>query len=248
MRKTLALAAVAVVAILTFGVVNMASAGEETQKEEFTISPTKLSKKKPQKIEFVNTITTNDKPGTFQPPKAYRTVLDLPKQFKLNYTKVPYCKTDADGLNSAATVSDAKKACGTGSQVSSDKGSSAQVRVGSAVGATVIDVDVVAFNENGKKLLLYSKPTGAFSGIAATILVGKLKNSKSGKAYDKALDVTIPPLAAGAISFFEVTIPKSKYIMAKCNNKKVKAQATTYFNDAATSSDDHQVKCKPKKK
>ena len=244
MRKILALV---LTGVFAFGVVNMANAGEETQKEEFTISPTKLSKTKPQKIEYVNTITTSDKPGTFQPPKATRTVLDLPKQFKLNYTKVPYCKTDAEGLGAAANVAEAKQACGSGSAVSEDSGSSAQVRVGSAVGATTIDVDVVAFNENGKKLLLYSKPTGAFSGIAASILVGKLKDSKSGKAYDKALDVTIPPLAAGAISFFEVTIPKSKYIMAKCNNKTIKAQATTYFEDNPTSTDDHSVKCKPKK-
>ena len=64
-----------------------------------------------------------------------------------------------------------------------------------------------------------------FAGIPASILVGKLKKSKSGKKYGKALDVTIPPLAAGAISFFEVTIKKSKYIQARCKSKKMYFQA-----------------------
>jgi hypothetical protein len=174
-------------------------------------------------------------------------VLDLPKQFKINNKKFPYCKTDEAGLQAAPTVAAAKQACGKKSAVSSDAGSSAQVRIGSATGATTIDVDVVAFNENGNKLLLYSKPTGTFSGIAASILVGKLKDSKSGRAYGKALDVKIPPLSAGAISFFKVTIPKSKYIQAKCKPKKLKAQATTTFSNAPKSSDTHAVKCKPKR-
>ena len=244
MKKILALALTCAVA---FGVVSLAQAGEETQKEEFTIKPTKLSKKTPQNIKFVNTITTFDLPnGSNQPPKATRTVLDLPKQFKINNKKFAYCKTDEGGLGAAPTVAAAKQACGSKSVVSDDAGSFAQVRVGSPTGATTIDVDVVAFNENGNKLLLYSKPKGAFSGIAASILVGKLKDSQSGSAYGKALDVSIPPLAAGAISLFKVTIPKSKYIQAKCKGKTLKAQATTTFSNAPKSSDTHSVKCKPK--
>ncbi len=60
--------------------------------------------------------------------------------------------------------------------------------------------------------------------------------------------MTIPPLAAGAISFFEVTVKKSKYIQAKCKPKKMTFQATTFFADAPKSSDTHTIKCKPKKK
>lgn len=244
MKKILALALTCAIA---FGVVSLASAGEETQKEEFTIKPTKLSKKTPQNIKFVNTITTSDLPdGSNQPPKATRTVLDLPKQFKVNNKKFDYCKTDETGLNQAATVADAKQACGSKSIVSDDAGSNAQVRVGSPAGATTIDIDVVAFNENGNKLLLYAKPNGAFSGIAASVLVGKLKDSKAGSAYGKSLDVTIPPLSAGAISLFKVTFPKSKYIQAKCKPKTLKLQTTTTFSNAPTSSDTHSVKCKVK--
>ena len=243
-RASLILAAAATMLLCASG---FAVADESVQTEQAKVKPGKLPKKGNKNVKLINTITTADAPGTFQPPKATRTILDLPKQIKVNTKSAKYCKTDADGLNSAATVSDAKKACGTKSQVSSDKGSSAQVRVGSAVGATTIDVDVVAFNEKGKKLLLYSKPTGAFSGIAASILVGKLKKSKSGGAYKQALDVSIPPLAAGAISFFEVTINKRGYLKAKCKPKKMKFQATTFFEGGSKTSDTDVQKCKVKK-
>ena len=250
MRKILALVLTGAFAL---GMVSMAQAGEETQSEVFKAKPTKQSKKKPGNISLVNTITTFNKPGTNQPPKGTRTVVDWPKDWVFNTDKVPYCKTDAAGLQNAPTTQDAKAACGPKSQVSSDAGSSAQVRVGNPVGSpTEIPVDVLAFNEKGKKLYLYSKPSGVFSGIAASILVGKLKktskvnlNRPSGP-YKQSLDVTIPPLSAGAISFFEVTIPKSVYIQAKCTKKKWQTQATTVFSDAPTTSDTHVVKCKKK--
>jgi hypothetical protein len=251
MRKILALV---LTGAFVFGAVSMASAGEETQSEVFKAKPTKQSKKKPGNISLVNTITTFNKAGTNQPPKGTRTVVDWPKDWVFNTDKVPYCKTDAAGLQNAPTTQEAKAACGPKSQVSSDAGSSAVVRVGNPVGnPTEIDVDVLAFNEKGKTLYLYSKPKGAFSGIAASILVGKLKkfgavngvNRPSGP-YKQSLDVTIPPLAAGAIAFFEVTIPKSVYIQAKCTKKKWQTQATTVFSDAPTSSDTHVVKCKKK--
>lgn len=254
MKKVLALV---LTGALAFGMASVANAGEETQTEEFKVSPKKLSKKKPQNIKFVNTITTPDNPSLGQPPSAYRTVLDLPKQFKINNTKVAYCKADAAQLQAAPTPKDAKKACGKKSQVSVDSGSSAVVRTNLPPPLpSVIDVDVLAFNGKGKTLYLYSKPKGEAQGIAASLLVGKLKKTKQIKdvnrpkgPYKQSLDVEIPPLAAGAIAFFEVTIPKSKYIQAKCKPKNIKAQATTLFNtgDVAQSSDDYAMKCKPKK-
>ncbi len=258
MRKYLILA---IVGALGFGlVVNFATAGEETQTEEAKFKPKKLNKKKHQNIKFTNTIVTKDAPGTNQPPKGVRTILDLPKQFKFNLNKVAKCKTDEAGLEGAATTEDAIAACGKKSLVSDPKGSTAVVQVGTADptdAPTDINVDVSAFNEDGKKLLLFSKPQGDFSIIPASILIGELKNAKkvsgrpSGqnlKPYKKSLDVAIPPLAAGAIAFFEVTIKKSKYIQARCKPKKMTWQATTFFSDAPTTSDTFKSKCKPKKK
>ena len=228
--------------------VSLAVADESVQKETAKVKPTKLSKKKYQNIKLINTITTFNAPGTFQPPKGVRTVVDWPKQLKFNTKAVPVCKTDASGLGLTATTEEAIAACGKKSVVSDPKGSTAEVTVGGAtMVATTLDIQVTAFNENNKQLLLYAKPIGDASGIPASILSGKLKKSKAGKKYGKALDVTIPPLAAGAISFFEVTVKKSKYIQAKCKPKKMSFQATTFFADAPTSSDTYTTKCKPKK-
>jgi len=247
MRKFLALA---IAGAMTVGLVSFATADESIQTEVGKVSPTKLSKKKYKNVKFVNTITTSDAPGTNQPPKAQRTILDLSKNLKFNNKKTPYCKTDAAGLETAATVEDAKNICGKKSVVSEDKGSTANVRVdlGPVNPPIVLDIQVVAFNENGNKLLLYSKPVGDSAQIPASILVGKLKKSKSGKKYGKALDVTIPPLAAGAISFFEVTIPKSKYIQGRCKSKKMYFQAETFFEGGTSTKDSYFRKCKQKKK
>ena len=91
----------------------------------------------------------------------------------------------------------------------------------------------------------------------ASILVGKLLKStkvknrpaeaSNLKPYKESLDVTIPPLAAGAISFFEVTIPKSaNYVLANCKSKKMQWQATTYFTDGSTTTDTTTRNCKRK--
>jgi hypothetical protein len=246
MRKFLALA---IAGAMTVGVVSFATADESIQTEVGKVKPTKLSKKKFKNAKFVNTITTFDVPGTNQPPSANRTILDLSKNLKFNNKKWPYCKTDEAGLETAATVADAKKVCGKKSVVSEDKGSTANVRVdlGPMNEPLVLDIQVVAFNEQGNKLLLFSKPIGDSSGIPASILIGKLKNSKSGGKYGKALDVTIPPLAAGAISFFKVTIPKSKYVQARCKSKKMWFQAETFFDGGTSTKDSYVKKCKQKK-
>ncbi|MGB2851998.1 MAG: hypothetical protein WBC01_10070 [Solirubrobacterales bacterium] len=241
MRKYLA---VALAGVIAFGVVSIATADESVQTEEGKILPKKLPKKGSKNVKLKNTITTFNAPGEMQPKSASRTILDLPKQIKVNLKSVKFCKTNASGLGLAATTSDAKKACGSKSQVSKDKGSSAVVTV---AGVGEIDVEVTAFNESGKKLLLFSKPVGSFSSLPASILVGKLKKSKSGKKYKKALDVTIPPLAAGAISFFEVTIKKGKFLRGKCKPKKMHFRAKTFFTDGTTTVDKDMSKCKPKK-
>ena len=250
MRKYLALALAGVLAVV--GVVAVAVADESVQTETAKIKPNKLPKKKYKNIKYVNTIETANAAGMDEPPDATRTVVDFPKQFKFNNKKFPTCKSgDPEGaLGAATTAKDAEKACGKGSKVSDDKGSSAVVTVAGAVPgtSTEIPVDVIAFNGKKSKFYLWSKPQGLAAGLPASILVGKLKKSKSGKKFGKALDVTIPDLAAGAISFFEVTIPKSKYVQARCKPKKMTVRATTTFTGQPKSSDDYSFKCKPKKK
>ncbi len=257
MRKFACLTALLVAAV-ALGATGLAGADESVQTEEATVKPGKLPAKGKRNVKLINTITTFDDPTSQiqQPKSARRTVLDLPKQIKVNNKSVRYCKTDVAGLQQAPTVKDAKRVCGKKSQVSIDAGSSATVTVGAQAGATMIPVDVVAFNERGKKLLLYSKPKGAYAGIAASILVGKLKKFDKVKGrppgtdkgpYRQSLDVTVPPLSAGAISFFEVTVKKGRYLQAKCKPKRMKFQATTFFTDGSKTSDTDVHKCKPKK-
>jgi hypothetical protein len=232
--------------VIGVGVVSFATADESIQTEIAKIKPTKISKSKYQDVKYVNMITTFDVPGTNEPPKSFRTVLDFPKQLKFNNNKWPFCKTDAVGLVRAALPADAKKACGRKSIVSADSGSKAVVRVGTDTGAIVINNQVVAFNEPGGELLLFIKPTGAFAGLPASILVGELKKSKSGSKYRQALDVRSSPLAAGALSLFQITNPRSGYVQAKCKPKKLYWKATTFFEDGSKTSDTHSTTCKPK--
>jgi hypothetical protein len=178
---------------------------------------------------------------------------------RFNTGGIKKCKTTAAGLQAAATTDDAIKACGKKSLVTKASGSEAEVTVSQGAGAAplILDVEVSGFNEDGKKLLLFAKPTGAAAGIPASILVGKLKKfakvkgrpagTTNGKPYKESLDVSIPPLAAGAISLFKVTIPKSaKYVKAKCKPKKMRFQATTFFTDGTNTADTTIHKCKPK--
>ena len=248
------LIAVTVVAALGFGLVSLATADESVQTEVGLVKPRKLSNKKHQKVEFTNIITTFNQAGTGQPPSATRTILDLPKQFRINTRAANKCRTDAAGLELAAVTKQAIRACGKRSLVTDPRGSRAQVTVGGSP-PLVIDVEVSGFNENGKKLLLYSKPIGAASGIPASILVGKLKKfSKVGGrprgtasgAFKQSLDVSIPPLAAGAISLFEVRLfKKSGFVKARCKPRRMKFRATTFFTNAAPATDGFSFGCRP---
>ena len=68
---------------------------------------------------------------------------------------------------------------------------------------------VTAFNGHEKHtLFLHSYAPSANN---TSVLVGKLKR-KGPKGYGNQLDVTIPPLLAGAISRFTTTVKNGKYV------------------------------------
>lgn len=233
---------IAFTGVIFFASINSANADEAVQKEEFTISPTTLRWVPQTNVGFVNTITTSNLgsgPNPEQPPSATRTVLDLPAQFKINNTAFPYCDVQEIQLQNTTTVQ-AKDLCGSGSIVSDDAGTSGRIIVDLPGADTKLDVplDLTMFNEEGSKLLIHMR---ADSVNNTSVFVGKLMDSTAGSAYGKALDITIPPLLAGAISLFKLTIPESGYIQASCNPTTLKAQATTTFENAPTTTDDHSV-------
>lgn len=245
--------AVAVIAALGFGLVSLASGDESVQSEVGKVKPRKLPKKKRRPVEFTNTIKTFDLPGVGEPPDATRTILDLPKQFKINTKAAKKCRTNAAGLAAAALTKDALRACGKRSLVTDPKASKAEVTIAGA--PQVIPIDVSGFNAKRNKLLLYSKPQGAYQGIAASVLIGKLKKASkvrgrpsgsSTKGFKQSLDVSIPKVDAGAISLFKVRITKSKYLKARCKPRRMKFQATTFFSNAPPTFDRYSFGCKPK--
>ena len=106
-------------------------------------------------------------------------------------------------------------------------------------------MSVTAINGNKKNtLFLHSR---ADSVNNTSVLVGKIK--KGPKGYGKQLDVTIPPLLAGAISRFTTTVKSGKYVQARCKtkNREVRRRSRSTTNHADTT-DDYTSKCKQKKK
>lgn len=251
---------ISILSILAIGLAaaTIARGDESVQVESAKVSPTKLPKKSLKPIQLTNLITTSSLASTGnQPPSATRTILDLPKQVKANTSAAKTCKVSQAVLASSTNVDAATQACGKKSLVTKGGSAShAQITVGPANPPTIIDVDVAGYNAKGDKLYIYAKPTGNFSSIGATILTGKLLAAKKVKnrpststglsAYKQSLDVSIPPVAAGAISSFKVTIAKSKFLQAKCSSKNMQFQATTSFTNHDPVSDTSIVKCKKK--
>jgi hypothetical protein len=263
MRKSLIAAVAVIVAALAMPAIGQA---DDVQSITANLSPAKRSKKKfkPAKI-YVEILTQDSGQGTLpeQPPSATNTKVNFPKNARFNPKAVPRCKASEAQLQNT-TTDQAKSLCGTksivskGSGVPSDPpganhatGTSAWVYVqvvpGPGGGGFGVPVEVTAFNGNKKNtLFLHSR---ADSVNNTSVLVGKLKTGKKApKGYGSQLDVTIPPLAAGAIARFTTTVKSGKYVQARCKVKKEKWQAITKFSNysPSTVSDDYVSKCKQK--
>ena len=105
---------------------------------------------------------------------------------------------------------------------------------------------MTAFNGTKKNtLFLHSR---ADSVNNTTVLVGKLKTGKKApKGYGSQLDVTIPPLLAGAITRFTTTVKNGKYVQARCKTKNEKWQAIHVSHEPRRqTTDDYTSTCKQK--
>ncbi len=226
----------------------LATADESVQTVSIAISPSKLSKSKFSNVAFTNTLETANDPEWGEPPTQTRTLLDFSKNFKFNYADWPTCKVDLNTLAMATTADAAKQACGAASIVSDDARSSAEVTVGGAPpGFETIFADLVAFNGPKKTLIFYGKSTGNQALIPPVVFSGKLKDSKAGRKFGQALDVSIPALSVGSTSLFELTIARSRYVQIKCSPATVSVRATTTYEDGSKSVDDDSIPCKPKR-
>ncbi len=244
MRKYLLLAVTAIVSSLAFGSIAQA---DDIQTITAKLTPEKRSKKtfKPATI-FVEILTgpnATDPINPEQPPSAFNTKVNFPPNAKFDGKAVPRCAaTEAEIQNT--TTAQAIDLCGSKSVVSKGSvipegpeattGTSAWVTVDlPGTGTTLgVPVQVTAFNgTKAKTLYLHSR---ADSVNNTSVLVGKLKDGPPG--FGDQLDVTIPPLLAGAITRFTTTVKSGKYVQARCKSKNEKWQAVTQVRQPP---DDH---------
>lgn len=247
MRKyvILAMAALASMVMASF------AQADDIQSIDASIKPTKLDKKKLKPVTLFVDIKTNNNPQgqlTDQPPSASRTVVDFTKNLKFDTKAVPNCAVSSAQLGNTTTDA-AKDACGSKSIVSVANGTSAHVTVdatpGVPGGGVPVPVVVTAFNGADKDTLyLHSR---ADSVNNTTILIGKLGKGKG--AFGNSLDVSIPPLLAGAIDDFKTTVKNGKYVQAVCKSKTNQFAATTTFDNytPATVTDTTSTTCTQKK-
>jgi len=258
MRKYLILVVAALVSALAIPTIAQA---DDIQSITGSLTPTKRDKKKfkPGQI-YVEILTQDMGEGTKpnQPPSATNTKVNFPTNAKFNPGAVPKCKVSSGDLE-LTTSQQAIDKCGKKSVVSIKStmpedppgrnhatGTSAWVTVDFGPVTGQVPVQVTAFNgkENGT-LYLHSYAPSANN---TSILVGKLKTGKKApKGYGSQLDVTVPPLLAGAISRFTTTVKSGKYVTARCKSKKEKWQAITTYSNHATTTDDYESTCKQKK-
>lgn len=252
MRKTLAVVLTALVALVAAG----AAQADPIQSIEAKISPKKLDKKKykPAKIyvEIITGLNSEDEVRPLQPPSATNTKVNFSKNIRFNTKAVPNCEVNAEGLDQTTTEM-ATELCGKKSIVSvgsgvptsaaSTKGTSAWVTAD--IGASAIEVPVVVTAFNGKKKNTIYLHARADTVNTTSILTGKLRRAPKG--YGTQLDVTIPPLLAGAIARFTATVKAKKYVQARCKQRKMKYEAITEFTNHDTVSDKYSHKCKRKK-
>lgn len=251
MRKYLTLA---LAGILTLVMANVAIAQEPQQTLETKLTPTKADKKKfkPAKI-FVN-IETGDndqaEPNSAfdnQPPSAFNTKVDFPKNMKFDTRAVPNCKVSEAELENSTTES-ARELCGNKSVVSLKKGTGAEVTIDTSPtsdgGSFPVEVVVTAFNGKAKNQVFLHSRADLVNNTS--ILVGKLKKARA--PYGKTLDVRIPELDAGAISEFRTTVKAGKYVQTRCKSKTNKFRARTRYENHTPTTATDQSKCKRSKK
>ena len=255
MRKYLTAAVVAIVSV--FALTSVAQA-DPIQSITTKLTPKKLPKKKykPAKI-YVEILTgpnSSDPTNPEQPPSAFNTKVNFPKNMKFDTKKVPRCKGSEAQLQNT-TTDQAKQICRNKSIVSKGSrtptgpehttGTSAWVTVDLPGAGTTLGVPVVvtAFNGSLKNsLFLHAR---ADSVNNTSVLVGKMKE-RGPAGFGYTLDVNIPPLLAGAISRFTTTVKAGKYVQSRCKTKRMKFRATTEYDTHPTTTDDYAAKCKRK--
>ncbi len=244
-------AAFALTAFLSLVCASYAFARDDIQTIKARVTPSKLDANefKNAKIAIdIRTVADDElSPALDQPPSATRTQVDFPKNLKFNTKAAPNCKVSSSSLFNTTTTT-AVGLCGKKSIVSLSSGTRAEVQIDPAPttpGSTplIVPVQVTAFNGKEKNALYLHARADSVNNT--TLLIGKLK--KGPKGYKTTLDVSIPPLLAGAISDFQTTVKSGGYVQARCKQKSATYQARTTYENHPSTEATSVVKCKQKK-
>jgi hypothetical protein len=175
---------------------------------------------------FVHTTTDTVPPGGFPSPTT-SVNLDFDDDIKFTTKGIPKCTADISTMDTAA----ARAACGT-SQVGTG---TANARV--PVTFTNFPAVVTAFNgpkQNGNPTILLH--TRVATPVPVTVVIaGELQDSPLGGDFGKRLAVSVPPTGT-ALTDFQTTVKRGKYISARCHdkNKTWNVRATFTYQDTTT--------------
>ncbi len=216
------------------------------------LKPTKLPKKRYRpaqiRVEIITGLNSTDPVHPLQPPSAFRTKVNFPRNMRFDTRKVPRCKGTEAELQNTSTKR-AIRICKRKSIVSKGSGlpTGPEPAIGTSAWVTIdlgvsvgVPVVLTAFNgERKNQIFLHAR---ADSVNNTSLLVGRIK--KGPKGFGKTLNVKIPPLLAGAITRFTATVQNGKYVQARCRNKRMRFQAITRFTNHPTAKDDFHQRCK----
>jgi hypothetical protein len=238
MRSKRLIGALAVAGALAVGISGVAIGAPAVQTLDVVIggkSKPKLPKKDFKKTSLEATTTIQDGANpTGIPPKATKAVLTFDKKdVKFDTKAAPKC--DPNQIENTTTEA-ALSACGQA--VVGDGSGIASLPLGAGGTRQDFPAVVTAFNRaDSKGILLHSRVNALGTTV---VLKGALNKS--------TLSVDIPPLGGGvgAISEFNVTVKKGKYVQARCSDKTLKTKSSWTYSDAPTVSVPDKQKCKPK--
>jgi hypothetical protein len=255
MKKCLICVVAGLATIAGVATAGLSQAAGPIQSLDAAISPVKLDKRKLQSAQLTIDIRTGPNTGADlnqdQPPNASRTVVDFPKNLKINTKAVPRCKGTPDQLANTS-VAQAIEICGKRSIISVPGKSSASVTVDQnpAVAdpdqTSTIPVVLTAFNGSKPNTLIFHNRADAVNNT--TVLNEKLKRSGD-KHYGTKLISIIPPVLAGGVNDFKVTIRKGTIIKARCKQKRNPFRITSTFPELSpqTVSSTTETTCKQKR-
>jgi len=210
---------------------------EPIQTLEVTASPSKLDKKKFKTVELGFDIKTAPNSSAAmnqdQPPNATKTVVDFPKNIKIDTQKTPHCKATPEQLANT-TTEQAIDLCGKKSIISVPGKSFSHVTadlnpaVADPNAVLPIPVVLTAFNGAKKNTLIFHNRAESVNNT--TILNEILKPSKD-KKYGTSLITNIPPVLAGGVDEFKVAIKKGTIVSSRCKSTKNQFKITSTFPD-----------------